>query len=233
MRIVKPVTGLISAIALAATSFAPTAQADQRGQRGEARGDRGDRFARAKVDGFLGGRDVRRPREPIPSSDPYRARDFGKKRGRGKGYGKGRGYDRGGYRGYRKGYRKGFRKGYRKGYSRPYFRAHRPYYKRYTPRRGYIAPRFRSPRYYAPKRYVAPRRFYRPVYRSFGHRYRVGHYYRYHPRTIIITDYRRYGLYDPPYGYHWVRDSDSGDVILASVATGAIIGLAVGLLSGY
>ncbi len=47
----------------------------------------------------------------------------------------------------------------------------------------------------------------------------------------MIYDYHTYGLYDPPHGYHWVYDHDRQDAILASVATGAIIGLVIGALS--
>lgn len=73
---------------------------------------------------------------------------------------------------------------------------------------------------------------YGPYYYSgYRPRYDVGHYYSYGPRrTVYINDYYNYGLYDPPHGYHWVRDNDRGDAILASVATGAIVGLVVGAL---
>ena len=64
-------------------------------------------------------------------------------------------------------------------------------------------------------------------------RYHIGGYYGYHSNTIIIGDYAYWGLYDPPYGYHWVHDYDSGDAILASIATGAIIGLVIGALANY
>lgn len=68
--------------------------------------------------------------------------------------------------------------------------------------------------------------------RGYSHAgYRIGGYYSYRPNTIIIRDYGRYGLYDPPRGHHWVRDPYGDDAVLASVATGAIIGLAVGILS--
>jgi len=247
MRIVKPVTGFICALALVATSLAPAAQADQRGNP--------DKVARDKVDRFLGGRDMRTPRAPLPVRDPRGPGDFGNRDRRS--YGGNRGRDYRGDRGkrYDKGYRSSYKKDYgrySKGYGRygkDYSRSHPPkqYRPRYhSPRRyvapryyapkryvkpRYVAPRYVAPRYVAP-RYYAPKRVYRPVYRSYGHRYRIGHYYRFHPRTVIVTNHRYYGLYDPPYGYHWVRDNDSGDVILASIATGAIIGLAVGLLSG-
>ena len=61
--------------------------------------------------------------------------------------------------------------------------------------------------------------------------YHIGGYYGYHSNTIIIGDYNYWGLYAPPHGYHWVHDYDSGDAVLASVATGAIIGLVIGALA--
>lgn len=74
---------------------------------------------------------------------------------------------------------------------------------------------------------------YGPYYYSgYQPRYDVGHYYSYGPRrTVYINDYSHYGLYDPPRGYHWVRDNDRGDAILASVATGAILGLVIGAIA--
>tara|TARA_B100000678_G_C17802314_1_gene339433 strand:- start:26 stop:211 length:186 start_codon:yes stop_codon:yes gene_type:complete len=59
----------------------------------------------------------------------------------------------------------------------------------------------------------------------------VGGWYRPHHQTVYITNYSTYGLYAPPPGHYWVRDHHSGDAILASVATGAIIGLVVGALA--
>jgi Ni/Co efflux regulator RcnB len=74
---------------------------------------------------------------------------------------------------------------------------------------------------------------YGPYYYSgYRPRYDVGHYYSYGPRrTVYINDYHNYGLYEPPHGYHWVRDNDRGDAILASVATGAILGLVIGAIA--
>jgi Ni/Co efflux regulator RcnB len=69
-------------------------------------------------------------------------------------------------------------------------------------------------------------------YSSYRPRYDIGHSYIYGPRrTVYISDYHNYGLYAPPPGYHWVRDHDRGDAILASVATGAIIGLVIGAIA--
>jgi Ni/Co efflux regulator RcnB len=73
---------------------------------------------------------------------------------------------------------------------------------------------------------------YGPYYYSgYTPRYAVGNYYSYGPRrTVYINDYDHYGLYAPPHGYQWVRDNDRGDAILASVATGAILGLVIGAI---
>ena len=59
----------------------------------------------------------------------------------------------------------------------------------------------------------------------------IGGWYRPHQHTVYIRDYHTYGLYAPPPGHYWARDHHSGDAILASVATGAIIGLVVGALA--
>lgn len=75
-----------------------------------------------------------------------------------------------------------------------------------------------APRYYAPRRAYYPR-------------YNVGGHYIFNDYSRVIYDYHLYGLYDPPHGYHWVYDHDRQDAILASVATGAIIGLVIGALS--
>jgi len=76
--------------------------------------------------------------------------------------------------------------------------------------------------------YSSGPRYYRPQYRA---RHHVGGHYNYHQRTRYVRNYGHYGLYDPPHGYHWVHDDDRGDAILASVATGAIIGLVVGAIA--
>jgi Ni/Co efflux regulator RcnB len=61
--------------------------------------------------------------------------------------------------------------------------------------------------------------------------YRIGSYYDYNPNTVVISDYNRYGLYNPPRGHRWVHDRGRNDAVLTSVATGAIVGLAIGILS--
>ena len=142
---------------------------------------------------------------PIASADQGRRGD----NHRGGDYSRGH-HDRGANRGHdrRNDYRRGDRHHNKhRYYSPPRSRAH------YAPPRRYYAPR-----HYAPPRHYVPR-------------YAVGGYYRPHGHTVYIRDYHRYGLYDPPRGYYWARDYDRGDAILASVATGAIIGLAIGVIA--
>ena len=40
-------------------------------------------------------------------------------------------------------------------------------------------------------------------------------------RPYVIADYRGWGLYGPPRGYHWVRVD--GDAVLAAIATGIVL----------
>ncbi|WP_084398424.1 RcnB family protein [Henriciella aquimarina] len=119
-------------------------------------------------------------------------------------------------------------------HARDWNRHHRParhwnnHYRSYRPR---VINRY----YYSAPRYAYPRPRSRVIFHYnsgyYHNGYRIGGYYDYSPRTIIINDYGRYGLYRPPHGHHWVRDPYSDDAVLTSVATGAIIGLAVGILS--
>lgn len=141
-----------------------------------------------------------------------------------------RGDDHRGHRGndYRRDYRHADR-GRGHGYSK---KSHHHHY--------YYTPSYRPVVVYPPSYSYYPRSSvtvtygysYGPYYYSgYSPRYSVGHYYSYAPRrTVYINNYDHYGLYAPPSGYHWVRDNDRGDAILASVATGAIIGLVVGAL---
>lgn len=137
-----------------------------------------------------------------------------------------------GKRGYERGYDRGHDRGYDRGHKHRH--EHKYHYRHsYQPHYHYS-----PPVYYAPP--PPPRSSvtvtygytYGPHYnRGYAPRYNVGGYYGYAPRTVYISEYDRYGLYAPPSGYHWVRDNDRGDAILASVATGAIIGLVVGALA--
>lgn len=132
----------------------------------------------------------------------------------------GRGHDRREYR--RDDRRDHYRGDYRDHYRSDY-RAHRPvvvYRPSYTyrPRSSVIVSYGHSYGSY--------------YYSGYQPRYDVGNYYSYGPRrTVYINDYDNYGLYEPPRGYQWVRDNDRGDAILASVATGAILGLVIGAIA--
>lgn len=131
----------------------------------------------------------------------------------------------------KRGYERGYERGYDRGYDRGRKHDHKYHYRHsYKPSYHY-----KPPVYYAPPRSSVTVTYgytYGPhYYRGYAPRYNVGSYYGYAPRTVYITEYDRYGLYAPPSGYHWVRDSDRGDAILASVATGAIIGLVVGAIA--
>jgi Ni/Co efflux regulator RcnB len=53
-----------------------------------------------------------------------------------------------------------------------------------------------------------------------AHHWERGH--RYDGRVIVVRDYRDYRLREPPRGYHWVRDDNSGDYLLIAIATGII-----------
>ena len=163
---------------------------------------------------------------PIAQAD----RDRGGRHGGDRGGWERRGDDHRGHRGhdYRRDYRHDDRgRGY--GYGKKHHR-HHDYHKR-----SYRPVVIHTPSYnYYPRSSVSVTYGYSygPYYYSgYSPRYSVGHYYTYAPRrTVYINNYDHYGLYAPPSGYHWVRDYDRGDAILASVATGAIIGLVVGAL---
>lgn len=166
---------------------------------------------------------------PIASADPPRgggSRDHG-------GYDRGRGGDRGDRHDYRGGDRHDYRgdrhDGWRGNDRRDYYRRPPPPPPRYAyrpvPHRYYAPP----PRYSGYVTYgYATGPYFSAGYIS---PYRIGGYYRVQPRTVYITNYAHYGLYAPPPGYYWVRDYDRGDAILASMATGAIIGLVVGAIA--
>lgn len=93
---------------------------------------------------------------------------------------------------------------------------------------GYNDYRYRNTNTYGHSNYGNDHRYYS---RHSGSRYHIGGHYRHSNSSIVIGNYGRYGLHSPPRGHHWVRDRDNGDAILASVATGAIIGLVVGILA--
>jgi Ni/Co efflux regulator RcnB len=60
----------------------------------------------------------------------------------------------------------------------------------------------------------------------YGYHYRTWHRGDYLPRSYysnsyIVYDWRPYRLYEPPYGYHWVRVGN--DVLLTALATGVVL----------
>lgn len=119
---------------------------------------------------------------------------------------------------------------HRRDHSRDYRRG-RDYHRnnhRYQ-NRGRVVTRnyYSAPTHYRPR----PRVVYH-YNRGYHHpRYTIGNRYHYGSNSVIIRDYGRYGLYNPPRGHHWVHHRGSNDAVLTSVATGAIVGLAIGILS--
>lgn len=78
-------------------------------------------------------------------------------------------------------------------------------------------------RYNAP-RYVAPRGY---AVRQWSYGQRMPSYYR--TNAYVVRDYGRYGLRQPPQGYHYVRSGN--DVVLTAVATGLITAVIAGLFN--
>ena len=79
-------------------------------------------------------------------------------------------------------------------------------------------------RYTRRERYNDYRRGYRDQYRDSRRWYRgatIPYDYR---RSWYINDYRRHGWRAPPRGYGYYR-TDSGDIVVAAIATGVILSL--------
>jgi Ni/Co efflux regulator RcnB len=75
---------------------------------------------------------------------------------------------------------------------------------------------------YDDRRYSGP-----PYGHAYGHRsrwYRGATIPHSHRSTWYIRDYHRYGYAPPPRGYGYYR-TDTGDIVLAAIATGVIISL--------
>jgi Ni/Co efflux regulator RcnB len=108
-----------------------------------------------------------------------------------------------------------------------YYRRHhaRADHRRHRSSRSYYRSR---PSYYSSRHRDGYRRPYarRHVWRRGD---RLPAYYR--SRYVVIRDYDRYHLRRPPRGCYWVRD-DSGRYLLVAIATGVILGIALGS-SGY
>jgi Ni/Co efflux regulator RcnB len=138
---------------------------------------------------------------------------------RGRGRGEWRREHRREWRDDRRNYRHGYRDGRHDG--------------RRHDRHVYVQPRYYAPpvRYYAPPaRYYAPpvHYGYRPGY-AYGHQprwHRGGHLpHGYH--SWYVRDYYNYGWAPPPPGYGYYR-SNTGEIILAAVATGLILSVIAG-----
>ena len=78
--------------------------------------------------------------------------------------------------------------------------------------------RYNAGRYYAPRGYAV---------RSWSYGQRMPSYYR--SNQYVVSDYGRYGLRQPPRGYHYVRSGN--DVVLTAVATGLITAVIAGLFN--
>jgi Ni/Co efflux regulator RcnB len=85
---------------------------------------------------------------------------------------------------------------------------------------GYYA----NGRYYRgqPPAWAYQRGDYRPAYQSWRRGERLPSYYRSHYREI---DWRRAHYRQPPRGYHYVRDDNTGEVLLVAIATGVILSI--------
>lgn len=53
----------------------------------------------------------------------------------------------------------------------------------------------------------------------------------YRSSRYVVNDYHRYGLRAPPRGYHYVRDDNSGDILMTAIATGLITAVIAGMLN--
>lgn len=73
-------------------------------------------------------------------------------------------------------------------------------------------------------RYVAPRGY---TVRQWSYGQRLPAHYR--TNSYVVRDYNRYGLHQPPHGYHYVRSGN--DVVLAAVAGGLITAVIAGLFN--
>jgi Ni/Co efflux regulator RcnB len=85
---------------------------------------------------------------------------------------------------------------------------------------GYYA----NGRYYRgePPAWARQRSDYRPAYQSWRRGERLPSYYRSHYREV---DWRRAHYRQPPRGYHYVRDDNTGEVLLVALATGVILSI--------
>ena len=78
--------------------------------------------------------------------------------------------------------------------------------------------RYNAGRYYAPRGYQT---------RSWSYGQRMPSYYR--SNQYVVSDYGRYGLRQPDYGYQYVRSGN--DIVMTSIATGVIAAVIAGLFN--
>jgi Ni/Co efflux regulator RcnB len=134
------------------------------------------------------------------------------RRGRRHGRGDWRGEHRREWREHRREHRRDWRddrRHYRDGY-----RDGRRSHNYYTPPARY---------YYAPPAYG----YYRPGYSYHAPRYHRGGYLPHGYGRYVVRDYYNYGWAPPPPGYAYYR-TDTGDIILAAIATGLILSIIAG-----
>jgi Ni/Co efflux regulator RcnB len=83
---------------------------------------------------------------------------------------------------------------------------------------------YMSGRFYRgePPAWAYQRGDYRPAYQSWRRGDRLPSYYRSQYREI---DWRRQHLRQPPRGYHYVRDDNTGEYLLVGIATGVILSI--------
>ncbi len=74
----------------------------------------------------------------------------------------------------------------------------------------------------APPAWAYHRHDFRPAYQSWRRGDRLPSYYRSHYRQV---DWRRANLRQPPRGYHYVRDDNTGEYLLVGIATGVILSI--------
>lgn len=60
------------------------------------------------------------------------------------------------------------------------------------------------------------------------HVWHKGDRIRYDNRRFREVDYRTYRYNAPPRGYHYVRDNNTGEILLAAIATGVIASIILG-----
>ncbi len=217
MAAVVALSMAVPAVASAQDRWERGGRGDHRGHAGADRGDHRGNWGGDRGDTWERREDRWERREDARGNDPrYDQGRWQPQRPRHSGYNYGGGYGHGGYN-YGHGYGYG---GY--GYSPPRTVYVQPRVYNYAPSYGYgysyPSYGYSSYGYGYPSYsygYSAPVRWYRgqvlpPHYRQYG-----------------WYDYNRYGYAPPPHGYSYYR-TDTGDIILAAIATGVILSVFAG-----